>query len=140
MAVPLFKVDCLAAIEQLRAIRDELKRAKEALPENKDVFDLPDGPKIPLLFDSMPPWAFSGNSTQSSDVGGTQTNEAIEQGRKRQERAAKSARAYYERMKRDAVKWKQFVIALIQQSASANKKLAYQARILIAQLRQWGLL
>lgn len=138
MAIPLLVDDAVATIEWLNRLLALLKR-KNDLPENLEVFDLPDGPVIPL-FQGMPPWAFSGNSTQSSDVGGTQTNEAIEQGRKRQESAAKGALEYFKWLQRDTVNWWRFISDLNKRAASSNKKIAYQARMLLARLHQWGLI
>jgi hypothetical protein len=146
VAIPLLVDDAIAAIIQLRTILENLKRANRKREEFEEL-DLPDGPTEWLMFDSMPPWAFSGNSTQSSDrlfgsaPEGQADNAGIERAKKQAERDRGKARKRWEDQKRkDPKAWAEFIAQLISASKSKNKRVAYNAKLLLGQLRQMGLI
>ena len=145
MPIPLLKTDVLAAIAQLMRLIEEaraMKRAKKKFEE----LDLPDAPPAPIL-DGMPPWAFSGPSPQSSDrlfgsaPSGLSDNQGIENARKQAERDANKARENLRKKKaRDPEGWAEWIESLTNQAQSKNLKTRFNARALLARLRQWGLI
>lgn len=146
MAIPLLVDDAIAAIAQLRAILEALRNANRKKKEFEEL-DLPDGERGWLMFDSMPPWAFSGNSTQSSDHTfgsgpvGQADNAGIERAKKQADRDRGKALARWRAQKeKDPEEWAKFIAQLIASSRSKNRRAAWNAKLLLGQLRQWGLI
>ena len=145
MSIPLLVDDARAAIIQLQMILEALRAAKRKKEEFEEL-DLPDAPPAPIL-DGMPPWAFSGPSPQSSDrafgsaPSGLSDNQGIENARKQAERDANKARENLRKKKaRDPEGWAEWIESLTNQAQSKNLKTRFNARALLARLRQWGLI
>lgn len=145
MSIPLLVDDARAAIIQLQMILEALRAAKRKKEEFEEL-DLPDAPPAPIL-DGMPPWAFSGPSPQSADrnfgssPGGLTDNKGIENALKQAKRdEGKALKNLRERKARDPEGWADWIKQLTLQAQSKDLKVKFNARALLARLRQWGLI